>query len=376
MFSLILAVALCVGALSPGVSAAPAQQKQERAPTWQEAAAWACAQDGAYYDLDGKYGAQCADLVTAYMNWLTSRDPRSRRYGVYYAYYYPTVAGWEPDLWEVIPNTPELIPQPGDIFVSKGGAYYGHVGIVISSNQTRATVVDQNSINSNETVGHAAYLHEITWQGSYAPTYFIRFRNFFVPGVPNCGVAAPCDHSYVSHVEAAHPHRSYQECTVCGSRRYTGEGSYDAGCTLCNSNGTSARWTEWSAWSSGAPAQAPGREVEKRETVTGYNLVVYVTQEASSPYYRNLRNFSVNGNYGAYGLRSSYGEFAYRRYASKAELEAAPVCGEGTYIPQDGAHVGGYYRGSGTAYYFPDGYYWYVESPVTVTEYRFRDISA
>lgn len=102
--------------------------------------------------------------------------------------------------------------------------------------------------------------------------------------------------------------------------------------------------------------------------------MVYVTQEAAYSYHRNFRNYSVNGNYDAYGLRSSYGEFAYTRYASKAELEAAETCREGDYVYQDSAHVGGCYRGSGTAYYFPDGYYWYIiGSPVTRTEYRFRD---
>lgn len=101
--------------------------------------------------------------------------------------------------------------------------------------------------------------------------------------------------------------------------------------------------------------------------------MVYVTQKAAYPYYRNFRNYSANGNYSAYGLRPSYGEFAYRRYASKAEVDAASTCQEGDYIRQDSAHVGGYYRGNGTAYYFSDGYYWYIESPVTKTEYRFRD---
>ena len=133
------------------------------------------------------------------------------------------------------------------------------------------------------------------------------------------------------------------------------------------------QWSEWSAWSSVSPEKVSGREIETRETAVGYNLVVYVTQEAGYPYRRNFRNYSVNGNYGGYGLRSSYGEFAYRRYATKAELEAAPTCQEGTYVYQDWAHVGGTYKGNGQAYYFPDGYYWYIDSVDTVTEYRFRD---
>lgn len=131
------------------------------------------------------------------------------------------------------------------------------------------------------------------------------------------------------------------------------------------------QWTSWSAWSTEAPTEAANRQVEKREVVEGYNLVTYVTQEAAYPYYRNFRNYSI-GNLAAYGLRTSYGEHAWRRYATKAELDAAATCQPGTYIC-DGAHVSGWYRGEGTAYSFPDGYYWYVESPVTRTEYRFRD---
>lgn len=362
LISGLLAIAACISMLSVSTFAAPAQ------PTREEAVEWLYAQEDQSYDLDGKYGAQCVDIVSAYMNWLPDRDPYSGRYGVYYAYYYPTVAGWRPDLWEVIPNTPELVPQPGDIFVSRGSMSYGHVGVVLFSTVSTATVIDQNSVSPNETTGHPAVIHDITWAGAYAPTYFIRYRGYAAS--PASGADPACDHSYLNCVEAAHPHRTYQYCADCGDKRYTGSGSYSSDCEICN---PASRWTDWSAWSTGVPAQAPNREVEKREVTEGYNLVVYVTQEAAYPYRRNLRNYSVNGSYGAYGLRAGYGEHAYRRYASKAEVDAAGTCREGEYIWQDSAHVGGYYCGSGTAYYFPDGYYWYVESPVTRTEYRFRD---
>lgn len=340
------------------------------ASTQQDTINWLYAQRDAYYDLDGRFGAQCSDFVTAYMNWLIDGNPYSGRYGVYHAYYYPTAAGWNPDWWEVIANTPEFIPQPGDIFVTRGGAYYGHTGVVLSSTVSKATVIDQNSINSNEAVGHSAYIHDITWWGDYAPTYYIRYRHYAAPE-PAVPITPSCSHSYLNCVEAEHPHRTYQLCIDCGDKQYTGDGSYSYSCDICNPK--VAQWSDWSSWNTSVPTEASNREVEKREVTDGYNLVVYVTQEASYPYRRNFRNYSVNGNFDAYGLRSSYGEFAYRRYASKAEVDSAATCREGDYIYQDSGHVGGYYRGSGEAYYFPDGYYWYIESPVTRTEYRFRD---
>lgn len=198
---------------------------------------------------------------------------------------------------------------------------------------------------------------------------------YLIPQIlpPNAGTvagnpSASCDHSYLNCVEGVHPHRTYQYCIDCGDTRYTNTGSYSSSCESCN---PAQQWTSWSAWSTEAPTEAANRQVEKREVVEGYNLVTYVTQEAAYPYYRNFRNYSIS-NLTAYGLRTSYGEHAWRRYATKAELDAAATCQPGTYIC-DGVHVSGWYRGEGTAYSFPDGYYWYVDSPVTRTEYRFRD---
>lgn len=130
-------------------------------------------------------------------------------------------------------------------------------------------------------------------------------------------------------------------------------------------------YTAWSDWSTSSPEEKTNREIKTREVTEGYNMVVCVTQQTN--YCRNFRDSSVNGNFSENGLRSSYGEFIYRRYASKADIEAAATCSPGTYIQQDGGHVGGFYKGAGTAYFLNDGYYWYIESPVTRTEYRYRD---
>lgn len=165
----LLACILSTGLFSVTVSAA----------TRNEAVNWLKAQNGAWYDIDGAYGAQCSDFASAYMNWLVTGNPHGGAYGVYNANYYPTVAGWDTSKWEVIPNYYDFVPQPGDIFVSVGAdSNFGHVGVVISSNIQTATVIDQNYVNWNLEYGSNAVMHDITWSGAYSPTYYIRFKNF------------------------------------------------------------------------------------------------------------------------------------------------------------------------------------------------------
>ncbi len=143
--------------------------------TQSEAVDWLKAQNGAWYDIDGAYGAQCSDFASAYMNWLVTGSPYGGTYGVYNANYYPTVAGWDTSKWEVIQNYYDFLPQPGDIFVSVGAdSNYGHVGVVLSSNISTATIIDQNYVNWNLECGSNAVIHDITWTGAYSSTYYIR----------------------------------------------------------------------------------------------------------------------------------------------------------------------------------------------------------
>ena len=149
-------------------------------PTRAEAVQWLYDQNNAFYNLDDKYGAQCTDFVSAYMNWLYSGSTNPYQgYSVYDANQYPTVAGWNTSRWEVITNYTEFLPEPGDIFVSVGIDSYGHTGVVLESYSIyKAKVIDQNSVNPNYTSGHSAYIHDITWDGYYSPTYYIRYKNY------------------------------------------------------------------------------------------------------------------------------------------------------------------------------------------------------
>lgn len=110
-------------------------------PTREEALNWLYAQEGVWHDLDDKYGAQCSDFASAYMNWLYSGYSNPNQgYLVYDASYYPTVASWNPDRWGVFGNTSDFSPEPGDIYVQPG-----HVGVFLSGSKDYATVIDQNS---------------------------------------------------------------------------------------------------------------------------------------------------------------------------------------------------------------------------------------
>ena len=98
------------------------------------------------------------------------------------------------------------------------------------------------------------------------------------------------------------------------------------------------------------------------EEIIGYNMVHYGTQMAVSPNYRMFRNYSINGEYGNYGARESYGEKHFTRYVNADMLADAKTYELGSLIKGDYA---GYQEGTETAYSFGDDkYVWFIESPV------------
>ncbi len=132
---------------------------------------------------------------------------------------------------------------------------------------------------------------------------------------------------------------------------------------------------EWSAWSTTKPGQKEGREIESRETVVGYNMELYLTMSLAG--LREYRSYSIGGNYDAYGLRAAYGEFHYTYYAPKAEIDVADTCAEGAYFNYAG-NTQGYNKGHGTGYVgwgVQDCLCWFIQSEVTQTEYRYRDVT-
>lgn len=105
--------------------------------TRDDAVNWANSQIGNYIDVDGAYGNQCVDLIMAYYQYLgVSRVSGN---GCDYAY------NSLPDGWTRIQNTPDFVPQPGDIVVwTDAGWKNGHVAIFLSGDTSSFVSIDQN----------------------------------------------------------------------------------------------------------------------------------------------------------------------------------------------------------------------------------------
>lgn len=95
---------------------------------------------GYWWDFDGAYGAQCFDLANMYWNYLCGG-----RLGGFYAKDIPFKNNFD-GLATVHTNTPNFLPQKGDIVVfhSGYGQGAGHVAIVWSANLNTFTSLDQN----------------------------------------------------------------------------------------------------------------------------------------------------------------------------------------------------------------------------------------
>lgn len=148
-------------------------------PTRDEAITWLYNQEGVWHDLDNKYGAQCSDFVSAYMNWLYSGYANPNQgYAVYDASYYPTVASWNTDRWDVF-SAAEFSPEPGDIYVQSA-----HVGVFLSGSKSDAKVIDQNSWETwalAEQYGGTGRAGRIYYTSLSDAKYFIRYKNYRVP---------------------------------------------------------------------------------------------------------------------------------------------------------------------------------------------------
>lgn len=136
----------------------------------------------------------------------------------------------------------------------------------------------------------------------------------------------------------------------------------------------------WSEWNTTPVSSSLFTEVEVRDVST-YNMQVYVTQEVSTNYPRNFRDYSIGNNYEAYNCRASYGEKHFVETVTQEQLKSAAVYASGAFIPNnDTLYVGGYNRSSLDAYVMQipldsEGRYYplFIESEETITEYRYRE---
>ncbi len=143
------------------------------AMTAQNGADWAKARIGWRIDTDGYYGAQCKDFVNAYCQEnFGFTPPGNAKDLINYNY---------PSGWQKIQNTPDFLPQPGDIAVWTYGSFaeYGHCGIIVSANLSTFQSVDQNWYNANGETGSPAALVTHNYNGFWGV-----IRPNFTPPTP------------------------------------------------------------------------------------------------------------------------------------------------------------------------------------------------
>lgn len=115
-------------------------------------------------DVDHAYHAQCADLPTDYILWLT--DNKYRAWGN--AKDFPN--NKFPTGWKVIENEPSTVPKKGWIAVFSSGTYaqYGHIGLVYDGGNTNTFEILEQNWN-----GNANKKPTLRWDNYYGLTHFI-----------------------------------------------------------------------------------------------------------------------------------------------------------------------------------------------------------
>lgn len=119
--------------------------------TQAQAVDWALQQVGKSLDMDGKYGAQCVDLIGYYCKFLANTK-------------WPGTPGAK-DIWTANFNADDYDkisrndpPQPGDVGIwgASPTNQWGHTFIVVGVSGATMDVVDQNYVGYNENGSPAA----------------------------------------------------------------------------------------------------------------------------------------------------------------------------------------------------------------------------
>lgn len=119
-------------------------------------------------------------------------------------------------------------PLPGDLFFSKNGSGYSHVGIVYYLDGDYFYTLEGNTYHNNGPEG-----------------VYIRHRKIadYDFGVPNYPVGD--EHTYHIGYESAHPHKEYYRCDHCGDQYYTGKTQASSSCKTCIVAGCSHSYGKW-----------------------------------------------------------------------------------------------------------------------------------
>jgi len=118
--------------------------------------------DGRGIDYDNYYGDQCMDLMHQYISEVLGLpDGRILQAPAAKDVYlnFDNIFGRE--YFEKVPNTPEGVPQPGDIVLwGTGLGPYGHVAIFIDGNASTF-----NSFDQNFPIGSKCHIQSHTYKG-------------------------------------------------------------------------------------------------------------------------------------------------------------------------------------------------------------------
>lgn len=118
-------------------------------------------------------------------------------------------------------------PQQGDLFFSKSGSGYSHVGLVYYLDGDYFYTVEGNTYSQGP-------------EGVYIKRRKIADYDF---GVPNYTDSAK--HSYQVGYETAHPHKEYYKCSHCGDQYYTGKTQTSDDCSDCIAANCSHSFGSW-----------------------------------------------------------------------------------------------------------------------------------
>ena len=96
---------------------------------------------GQSYAYNGTYNGECVTLVKLYI--LNVLDVIPQSIGNAKEYWLKRNGKYIQSIFTPIKNTPDFIPQRGDVFVRTSGIY-GHIGIVISATKDYFYTIEQN----------------------------------------------------------------------------------------------------------------------------------------------------------------------------------------------------------------------------------------
>lgn len=148
--------------------------------------------------------ARQAEIPTDVLNRSAKADPRSGYFGISCFY------------------SSQKTPSPGDLFFTTNNT---HVGLVYYVEGEYFYTIEGNSNSNHSTEGYCVVSNK-------------RLLSGFKFASPNYK-GGDKDHSYVLKQEAAHPHKTYYQCTKCNATHYTGNTICVSGCSQCYSCGCS-----------------------------------------------------------------------------------------------------------------------------------------